>query len=205
MSVCLSCSGVIGRDCWNPEDCARITEMMRLEERLEAAWQAQPDEPEESPASRCMHIANAFEAGEQERYLGRLTSRRDADAIRSVVFQRATFLSAMDYLVSAVDGADVPFGLAMDRVREIVQRYAPSPESLLQERPREAGSSAALLISYGDGPAFWTTATWQEPYGGGRPRWSAVDTQCGETFEIDLGDKTHVHMVVDLPPARLNR
>lgn len=33
MSHCHSCGGVIGRDCWNPQECAEITERMAIEQR----------------------------------------------------------------------------------------------------------------------------------------------------------------------------
>lgn len=35
MSVCQACGGVIGRDCWNPRECAEITDQMGQED-----WQA---------------------------------------------------------------------------------------------------------------------------------------------------------------------
>ncbi len=31
MSVCHSCNGLIGRDCWNPQECAEITERMAMD------------------------------------------------------------------------------------------------------------------------------------------------------------------------------
>ncbi|MBP7704155.1 MAG: hypothetical protein KA105_02580 [Caulobacter sp.] len=40
MSVCPSCNGVIGRDCWNPQECAEITAQMARDES------AQPHGPE---------------------------------------------------------------------------------------------------------------------------------------------------------------
>jgi hypothetical protein len=33
VSHCHSCGGVIGRDCWNPQECAEITERMAIEQR----------------------------------------------------------------------------------------------------------------------------------------------------------------------------
>jgi hypothetical protein len=33
MSTCPSCGGILGRDCWNPQECAQITAQMRQEER----------------------------------------------------------------------------------------------------------------------------------------------------------------------------
>lgn len=34
MSICHACGGVIGRDCWNPQECAEITSQIQMEQTL---------------------------------------------------------------------------------------------------------------------------------------------------------------------------
>lgn len=40
MSACQSCGGIIGRDCWNPQECAEITSSMASQSQ--ACEEAQP-------------------------------------------------------------------------------------------------------------------------------------------------------------------
>lgn len=35
MSVCQSCGGIIGRDCFNPQECAEITHAMNQQQAIE--------------------------------------------------------------------------------------------------------------------------------------------------------------------------
>lgn len=54
MSSCHSCGGIIGRDCWNPQECAEITERMAMEA-------TQPD-PDPSPTNTAGLEVVAWEA-----------------------------------------------------------------------------------------------------------------------------------------------
>lgn len=44
MSTCPSCGGIIGRDCFNPQECAWITQAMMVDDAVQRELNRQRDE-----------------------------------------------------------------------------------------------------------------------------------------------------------------
>ena len=55
MSVCQSCGGVIGRDCFNPRECAEITGQQAME------WQQTQHDKQQIPEPRRLYIYDIIE------------------------------------------------------------------------------------------------------------------------------------------------
>jgi hypothetical protein len=43
MNICQSCGGVIGRDCFNPQECAWISQQMQVEQQVQQRLQPEID------------------------------------------------------------------------------------------------------------------------------------------------------------------
>lgn len=117
MSHCHSCGGVIGRDCWNPQECAEITERMAIEQR-------QPD-----PAPSNANTSGLGDAGLSETYRFAYESiRNGAPGLSDATCAAIARSINMKVSLAANDRATAAEARA-DRLAERL-RADPTPEQL---------------------------------------------------------------------------